>query len=86
MVQKHTYIFLYIIYIKHNEQSEKTFCGAKKKSLGHPFKYSQLNILSYVYQCKNRKKKKIDKQNMIWFSQLQKPCHMNANLAYTKKK
>lgn len=70
MVQKHTYIFLYIIYIKHNEQSEKTFCGAKKKSyLGHPFKYSQLNILLYVYQCKNRKKKKIDKQNMIWFSQ-----------------
>lgn len=40
---------------------KKTFCGAKKKSLGHPFKSSQL----YVYQCKNRKKKKIDKQNMI---------------------
>lgn len=71
MVQKHTYIFIYYIYIyiKQNEQSEKTFCGAKKKSLGYPFKSSQLNILLYVYQCKNRKKKKIDKQNMIWFSQ-----------------
>lgn len=44
---------------------KKTFCGAKKKSIGHPFKSSQLNILLYVYQCKNRKKKKIDKQNMI---------------------
>lgn len=31
----------------------------KKKSLGHPFKSSQLNILLYVYQCKNRKKKKL---------------------------
>lgn len=37
----------------------------KKKSIGHPFRYSQLNILLYVYQCKNRKEKKIDKQNMI---------------------
>lgn len=66
MVQKHTYIFLYIIYIKHNEQSEKTICGAKKKSnLGHPFIYSQLNILLYVYQCKNRKEKKLI--NKIWY-------------------
>lgn len=85
MVQKHTHIFIYYIYIKQNEQSEKTFCGAKKKSLGHPFKSSQLNILLYVYQCKNRKKKKLI--NKIWYDfHNNKSCVTWMQILHTQKK